>query len=68
MNPDSEELYCTIIKMLSSLMEEFQQVYGEGISKEESDVIKHADKIDVLWDTLKDIDFLLRTLGRSMIV
>jgi hypothetical protein len=49
-------------------MQEFQQVYGEGISKDESDVIKHADKIDVLWDTLKDIDFLLRTLGRSMIV
>lgn len=47
-------------------MQQFQQLYGEGVSKDEADVTKHADKIDVLWDTLKDIDYLLRTLGWSI--
>lgn len=48
-------------------MQKFQQLYGEGVSKDESDVTKHADKIDVLFVTLKDMDYLLRTVGRSLI-
>lgn len=53
--------------MVTSLMQQLQQLYDEGISKDEPDVTKHADKIDVLWDTLKDIEYLLKTIGWSRI-
>lgn len=49
--------------MVSSLMQQLEQQYGEGNSKDGSDVNKQPDKIDVLFDVLNDIDYLLSTIG-----
>ncbi|XP_057378262.1 endoribonuclease Dicer-like [Daphnia carinata] len=62
-NPDSLTLSAIILDMVFKLVKEFRNSYGEFISKDESDVAKHPDKIDILLDTLKDIDYLLRALG-----
>lgn len=62
-NPYSLTLSVIILDMVFKLMEEFKNSYGELITKVESDVAKHPDKIDMLLDALKDIDYLLRALG-----
>ncbi|KZR97797.1 Uncharacterized protein APZ42_007126, partial [Daphnia magna] len=62
-NPDSLTLSVIILDMVFKLMQEFKNSYGELIAKVESDVAKHPDKIDLLLDALKDINYLLRALG-----
>lgn len=49
--------------MVSTLMEQFKNLYGDSISKDECDVTRYPDKMDVLWDALKDIDYLLKAIG-----
>lgn len=44
-------------------MQQLEQQYGEGNSKDGPDVNKQPDKIDVLFDALNDIDYLLSTIG-----
>ncbi|KAK4027501.1 hypothetical protein OUZ56_016547 [Daphnia magna] len=62
-NPDSLTLSVIILDMVFKLMQEFKNSYSELIAKVESDVAKHPDKIDLLLDALKDINYLLRALG-----
>ncbi|EFX62360.1 hypothetical protein DAPPUDRAFT_255345 [Daphnia pulex] len=49
--------------MVSSLMQQLEQQYGKGHSKDGPDVNKQPDKIDVLFDALNDIDYFLSTIG-----
>ncbi|KAI9553581.1 hypothetical protein GHT06_021502 [Daphnia sinensis] len=62
-NPDSLTLSVIIHDMVFKLTEEFKNSYEEFISKVESDGAKHSDKIDILLDALKDINYLLSALG-----
>ena len=46
--------------MVRPLMLNFAKTYGEM----QSGTSKHLDKIEVLWDALKDIGFLLHAVGK----
>lgn len=62
-NRDAQYLSITIKDMVLAQIQLFTPVYGEDASKEDFVPTKHADKVDVLLDALKDIIFLLESFG-----
>ena len=63
-NEDAQQLCTTINEMVRPLMLNFAKTYGEM----QSGTSKHLDKIEVLWDALKDIGFLLHAVGKLWLV